>query len=1106
MPPRRRTIVESDDESAPNKRIRLTDSAEEDISSDEEVDDTPLPADTDGYVEGSIVKITLRNFVTYDYCEFSPGPQLNMIIGPNGTGKSTIVCAIALGLGGTPALLGRAKNIAEFVKTGEDEAMIKIELKRAGGSQNVVIQRNITKSSNASTWRLNGRSAPQKEILSIVNGLNVQVDNLCQFLPQDKVAEFAQLTPPQLLERTQEAAGAHDLLKWHQSLAEWRKVEREMARVYESDADQLKSMQTRNADLERDVIKMRQRAQILKHVELLQAKLPLVKYTDAKKAYERAKEILDEKKAILAQVKRENEPIEEARRQYKEAADIAQAKKAEQNDAQQELRQKLQRITNLYSRSDSEKNKIDREIKSLQRREHERATEIKNKELRIQRAKEALVEEPSQEGIAQLNKDIEDINRQLNDKEFEGQQLVNQNNTLGRRKREIEHELQGKKNEMAAMNNVARRRCETLRKWQADTVAAYTWLKNNREKFSGRIHGPIVLQIDLKDQRYADLVETILGGRHSNHLRAFVCELKEDYHKFTQEVVDAQGLRVTVVWPGIIDRASVKPLMSQEELRSRHNLDYFVSELLEGPRILIDYLCSETKINLVPVGLKNAQERDIADSGKFRRFAFQKNTYEVRTYSYGRGGNQVQVKKIWQSTYLTDQVDNDAMRRLKEEITQLTESLKEVQMEIESLERERSQSKQKLSELHHAREDKRSQKRAIQAQYQKWQKGMMHLQTMEMELQSYKELPDDNEASIQNLKEKLMESAMQRAKYAEQYATVLKEFTKCIIERNVAQLESLQAGAKSDAVEEFAKRQSTAITQAEQGCRQATVDCNHKKSVAQAHMNECRRAGANLPEDLKEEFQEIFNKWRTEDGLDQTANEVEDAIQSEKAKAETLRASDPKAMELYERKLAQIQALTTKMDDDKQKLESLKEKITTTKARWVPRLNFLVSRISESFGEALQKIGCAGEVGVAEDEDFDKWGIEIRVKFRDNEKLQLLTGQRQSGGERAVSTILYLMSLQNLAKSPFRVVDEINQGMDPRNERMIHEQIVKGASKPGTAQYFLITPKLLPDLYYNERMRVLCIYNGEWQPKRLKPLTEYIKNARTTSSSAITSA
>jgi chromosome segregation ATPase len=38
------------------------------------------------------------------------------------------------------------------------------------------------------------------------------------------------------------------------------------------------------------------------------------------------------------------------------------------------------------------------------------------------------------------------------------------------------------------------------------------------------------------------------------------------------------------------------------------------------------------------------------------------------------------------------------------------------------------------------------------------------------------------------------------------------------------------------------------------------------------------------------------------------------------------------------------------------------------------------------------------------------------------------------------------MALQDIARSPFRVVDEINQGMDPRNERKIHEQIVQGAS------------------------------------------------------------
>lgn len=56
------------------------------------------------YIPGSIVRVQLRNFVTYDYVEFSPGPYLNMILGPNGTGKSSIACAICLGLNFPPAV------------------------------------------------------------------------------------------------------------------------------------------------------------------------------------------------------------------------------------------------------------------------------------------------------------------------------------------------------------------------------------------------------------------------------------------------------------------------------------------------------------------------------------------------------------------------------------------------------------------------------------------------------------------------------------------------------------------------------------------------------------------------------------------------------------------------------------------------------------------------------------------------------------------------------------------------------------------------------------------------------------------------------------------
>ena len=81
--------------------------------------------------------------------------------------------------------------------------------------------------------------------------------------------------------------------------------------------------------------------------------------------------------------------------------------------------------------------------------------------------------------------------------------------------------------------------------------------------------------------------------------------------------------------------------------------------------------------------------------------------------------------------------------------------------------------------------------------------------------------------------------------------------------------------------------------------------------------------------------------------------------------------------------------------------------------------------------------------------------------------------------------MLYLLSLTGLSHSPFSLVDEINQGMDPRAERAVHDQMVEMTCRPEAGQYFLITPKLLPGLRYHELMKVLIINNGDWLPERL---------------------
>lgn len=59
--------------------------------------------------------------------------------------------------------------------------------------------------------------------------------------------------------------------------------------------------------------------------------------------------------------------------------------------------------------------------------------------------------------------------------------------------------------------------------------------------------------------------------------------------------------------------------------------------------------------------------------------------------------------------------------------------------------------------------------------------------------------------------------------------------------------------------------------------------------------------------------------------------------------------------------------------------------------------------------------------------NFDEYGLSIKVKFREADELQPLTRFHQSGGERAVTTAVYMIALQELTTVPFRCVDEINQ-------------------------------------------------------------------------------
>jgi len=54
---------------------------------------------------------------------------------------------------------------------------------------------------------------------------------LSSFLPQDRVSEFAAMTPQDLLKETQRAAGDENLTKWHSTLISAGKEQRDIQQV-----------------------------------------------------------------------------------------------------------------------------------------------------------------------------------------------------------------------------------------------------------------------------------------------------------------------------------------------------------------------------------------------------------------------------------------------------------------------------------------------------------------------------------------------------------------------------------------------------------------------------------------------------------------------------------------------------------------------------------------------------------------------------------------------------------------------------------------------------------------------------------------------------------
>ncbi|XP_049651435.1 structural maintenance of chromosomes protein 5 isoform X2 [Accipiter gentilis] len=974
------------------------------------------------FVEGSIVRVLMENFLTYDTCEVRPGPNLNMIVGANGTGKSSIVCAICLGLAGKPSFIGRADKVGLFVKQGCLKGVVEVELAKT--PDNIIITREIQVVNNTSTWFINRKPTTLKTVEEQIAALNIQVDNLCQFLPQDRVGEFAKLSKIELLEATEKSVGPPEMYQFHCELKNFREKERELQNLFRDKTNSLEKMKQRLERYKQDVERYHERKRHLDLIEMLERKRPWVEYENVRQQHEEVKQSRDQAKEELKNLKEMQFPvkkkIQETEEYFKNLDMKIRDKAAEIKDVSQKCKQKQDAL----ELKDKQIEEINQALRMKKDEEMDRQVKIHNTQKMIEEWKNEL---STMAVSADLQPQTDAVNNELKKLQEERASIDSDISDLTAEKMNQKREEKRITDRLGQLNNIMNMKEENLKGKFQDTHSALIWLRNNKDKFKKKVCEPMML-----------------------------------------EMRDHQKLRVNAVCAPAESRAESLPSRPIEELH-RYGFFSYLRELFDAPHPVMSYLCSQYYVHDVPVGTektRNMIERVIQET-KLRQIYTAEEKYIVKVSAYTNLTFSTNTS-LREAQFLTSSVDTDERRQLENEQRDINNTLKSLDMHLTTL-------FERQKHLEHRDNELRQQKKEL---LERGNRRRQLESKIGVKYDSLRQLEEDAislEDEYQQANVKIKEINIQKARLVTELMHHIKNCISLNILKADLVLQSTTVAAEKNRLESECNEGSVQLRAAEQ----RFCELDERKRLLTENCKELLKKAQQVcklspDQRLPKEFQTAFQALPT------TLEEIDAFLNEEKTRASCFTGLNASVVEEYNKQIEEIQQLTEYLEEKKKELDNYKQNISQVKERWLNPLKKLIEQINGKFSNFFSSMQCVGEVDlhVENEEEYDKYGIRIRVKFHRSTELHELTPYHQSGGEKSVSTMLYLMALQELNRCPFRVVDEINQGMDPMNERRVFEMVVKTACKESTSQYFFITPKLLQNLTYNDKMTVLFVYNG----------------------------
>ncbi|QEU59143.1 Smc5 [Kluyveromyces lactis] len=1043
---------------------------------------------------GAVVKLKLTNFVTYALTEFHLSPSLNMIIGPNGSGKSTFVCAICLGLAGKPEYIGRSKKVEEYIKNGTDEGVIEITLKNSSvlshsdfnminADDDVVhVKRVLSMEKKKSKYYINNKVVTEEVVKNMVRVLNIQLDNLCQFLSQERVEEFARLKPDTLLNETIRSIEAGLL----QKLSELKSLQAEGNELQidlGAKENKLKELSSSRAALESQAHALELYEEKARELDIHQK---LLNYTYLKEHKEKIRGLKDKRNALRNEVKTmesEMKPfnllgvrLSKDENNCKSDIDDLSRRRYAAKTSFNSSTENIQKISKYLSECESKVNFLTTRNKSL--KEDIKVNEEKIKALEEERNKVVL---PDPEKIREVDENLSTASAKrlkLNDDIAD---LKEKKAKILFIRQAKEADMRKKQSNLSSNDNL--NLLDGLQKKNNSTV--FSKLKNailylrSVKDAKGKVFEPALLSVSAVDETFAAYLQSCIDFHTSTALTMID---KHAYAKFSDYLVEKFNVNIRE-----LSDQPVKPRMTREELRS-FGFEGYLVDFIKGDENVIKMLCQQQKIHMIPVTRHPLDKRHLEALKKvdrngrilFPKFIEGSYIHNINQSEYGR--KQIYSKSIRikmhtdfykASSMGRSDIDaiNLSIKKLHEEVVKLDENLKSLSTDIAKKEKE-------IVESRHVTDHLKTQR------YELGRSSRL-LQQYDVKIGRYRQKVNDNSEKLRvDIRDSIKEAnnKLQDARESERKALLrlhpitiqMQEFD---IEMATENMYLLELRTKIDSISQMCR----SMEEARSLKKEEFIDVSeeYKKMKNTDEFIKCSNAIENFPEEEKDVLNEIAVKYNQENQF--SSIHIESIINRLSSELSMIN-NDTSVIDILRKTNEDISILEKTLPHLRAKLASNAQTILEIRNSLEPRLDDIVKQISKKFSHLFAYVGSAGQVELKKPDSFNDWCIEIKVKFRDNSELQQLNPHVQSGGERAVSTVLYMIALQQFTSSPFRVVDEINQGMDQTNERIVHRIMVENACAENTSQYFLITPKLLTNLFYHERMRIHCVFAGSWIP------------------------